>query len=112
LVQNYIAEEAGLAYCRMISISGTFAARSRTQVKMLREPIPDAVDVDRSRDSNLVLAHASDVFTAFLAGHSLSLEDAATACQAAGSDHNARETPLFAAGFAPYAKTQVSGASL
>ncbi len=36
----------------------------------------------------------------FIKDHGVTYEDAAAARQAAGGDHNRRETPLFAAGIA------------
>ncbi|MGK9171041.1 hypothetical protein KXR53_32400 [Inquilinus limosus] len=66
----------------------------------------EAIDEGRSLYTNRVTAHPTDAFMAFLKEHGLSYEEAANARQAAGSDHNRRETPLFAASIARRAKVR------
>ncbi|RUW47565.1 hypothetical protein EN794_053070 [Mesorhizobium sp. M00.F.Ca.ET.151.01.1.1] len=100
VVQHYIAEVAEKNYCRMNSISDVFTANGRTQVNVVWELIAEAMDDGRTRYTNRVTAHPTDVFMAFLAEHGLSYEDAAKARQDAGGDHNSRETPMFAASIA------------
>jgi hypothetical protein len=97
VVQHYVAEEAGKTYVRMNSISDVFTANGRTQVNVIWELKAEAIDGGRTRYTNKVTAHPTDAFMAFLEQHGLSYEDAAAARQAAGGDHNRRETPLFAA---------------
>lgn len=96
VVQHYIAEEATPSYCRMNSISDVFTANGRTQVNVVWELMAEDAGNGRTRYTNRVTAHPTDVFMAFLAEHGLTFEQAAAARQAAGSDHNRRETPLFA----------------
>lgn len=96
VVQHYIAEEATPSYCRMNSISDVFTANGRTQVNVVWELIAEDAGNGRTRYTNRVTAHPTDVFMEFLAAHGLSFEQAAAARQEAGSDHNRRETPLFA----------------
>ncbi len=100
VVQHYVAEVAEPAYCRMNSISDVFTANGRTQVNVVWELIAEKIDDGRTRYTNKVTAHPTDVFMAFLSEHSIEFEDAAAARQAAGGDHNSRETPLFAASIA------------
>ncbi|TWB45405.1 hypothetical protein [Nitrospirillum pindoramense] len=96
VVQHYVAEEAGKTYCRMNSISDVFTANGRTQVNVIWELMAEAIDGNRTRYTNRVTAHPTDAFMDFLARHGIAYEDAAAARQAAGGDHNRRETPLFA----------------
>lgn len=96
VVQHYVAEEATPSYCRMNSISDVFTANGRTQVNVVWELIAEDAGQGRTRYTNRVTAHPTDAFMAFLAEHGLTFEQAAAARQAAGSDHNRRETPLFA----------------
>ncbi|MDG3442284.1 hypothetical protein [Nitrospirillum amazonense] len=96
VVQHYVAEEAGKTYCRMNSISDVFTANGRTQVNVVWELMAEAIDGNRTRYTNRVTAHPTDAFMDFLAQHGIAYEDAAAARQAAGGDHNRRETPLFA----------------
>jgi hypothetical protein len=106
VIQHYVAEQAGKTYCRMNSISDTFTANGRTQVNVVWELKAEAIDGGRTRYVNSVTAHPTDAFMAFLEVHGLSYEEAADARQAAGSDHNRRETPLFAASIARRAKAK------
>ncbi len=103
VVQHYVAEVAEAAYCRMNSISDVFTASGRTQVNVVWELIAEKIDENRSRYTNRVTAHPTDVFMAFLEQHGIRFEDAAAGRQAAGGDHNSRETPLFAASIARHA---------
>ena len=103
VVQHYVAEEARPDYVRMNSISDVFTANGRTQVNVLWELIAEDAGHGRTRYTNRVTARPTDVFLDFLGEHGIALEDAAAARQAAGSDHNRRETPLFAESIARHA---------
>lgn len=106
VIQHYVAEVSGPSYCRMNSISDVFTANGRTQVNVVWELKAEPIDGGRSRYTNSVTAHPTDAFMSFLDEHGLSYEQAASARQAAGSDHNRRETPLFAASIARRAKAR------
>lgn len=108
VVQHYVAEEATPTYCRMNSISDVFTANGRTQVNVIWELIAEPIEGGRTRYTNSVTAHPTDAFMAFIAEHGVSYEDAAAARQAAGGDHNKRETPLFAASIARKALGQAN----
>ncbi|MDE1918460.1 MAG: hypothetical protein KGJ57_21640 [Sphingomonadales bacterium] len=96
VVQHYVAEEARPDYVRMNSISDVFTANGRTQVNVLWELIAEDTGNGRTRYTNRVTARPTDAFMDFLDQHGLRFEDAAAARQAAGGDHNRRETPFFA----------------
>ncbi|WP_343617309.1 hypothetical protein [Novosphingobium sp.] len=96
VVQHYVAEEARPDYVRMNSISDVFTANGRTQVNVLWELIAEDAGNGRTRYTNRVTARPTDAFMDFLAQHGLRFEDAAAGRQAAGGDHNRRETPFFA----------------
>lgn len=96
VVQHYVCEEAGPAYVRMNSISDVFTANGRTQVNVIWELMAERLGDGRSRYTNRVTAHPTDAFMEFIKEHDISYETAAAARQAAGGDHNRRETPLFA----------------
>jgi hypothetical protein len=103
-VQHYIAEEVTPTYCRMNSISDVFTANGRTQVNVVWELIAEDAGNGRTLYTNKVTAHPTEAFMAFIAEHGINYEDAAAARQAAGGDHNRRETPLFAESIARRAK--------
>jgi hypothetical protein len=108
VVQHYVADEAGKRYCKMNSISDVFTAQGRTQVNVIWELIAEPIDATRTRYTNRVTAHPTDVFMAFLDAHGVSFEDAANARQSAGGDHNSRETPMFAESIARHARAKLS----
>jgi hypothetical protein len=111
VVQHYVAEETTPTYCRMNSISDVFTSAGRTQVNVIWELSAEAIDGGRTRYTNSVTAHPTDAFLAFIAAHGIKYEDAAAARQAAGGDHNQRETPLFAASIARRALARVAKAA-
>ncbi|MGM4907714.1 hypothetical protein AB8B21_20310 [Tardiphaga sp. 866_E4_N2_1] len=100
VIQHYVAEEATPTYCRMNSISDVFTASGHTQVNVIWELIAEPLDASRTRYTNRVTCHPTDAFMAFIAERGQTYEQAAAARQAAGGDHNNRETPLFAASIA------------
>jgi hypothetical protein len=104
VVQHYVADEATASYCRMNSISDVFTSNGRTQVNVLWELIAEDAGDGRTRYTNRVTARPTDAFMSFIAQHGVSFEAAAAARQAAGSDHNRRETPFFAESIARRAR--------
>jgi len=81
----------------MNSISDVFPPTGgRTQVNVIWELIAEPIEGNRTRYTNKVTCHPTDVFMTFIAEHGQTFEQAAAARQAAGGDHNSRETPLFA----------------
>lgn len=100
VVQHYVADEATASYCKMNSISDVFTAVGRTQVNVIWELIAEPVEGGRTRYTNRVTSHPTEAFMDFIEQHGQTFEQAAAARQAAGGDHNRRETPLFAASIA------------
>lgn len=96
MIQHYVADEATPSYVRMNSISDAFTPNGRTQVNVLWELIAEDAGNGRTRYTNRVTARPTDAFMAFIEERGIAFADAAAARQAAGSDHNRRETPLFA----------------
>lgn len=108
VVQHYVAEEATPTYCRMNSVSDVFTPAGHTKVNVIWELIAEAIDGTRTRYTNRVTTHPTDVFMDFIAEHGQTFEQAAAARQAAGGDHNHRETPYFAASIARRATARAS----
>ncbi|NGO65549.1 hypothetical protein G6N76_17905 [Rhizobium daejeonense] len=107
VIQHYVAEEATPSYCRMNSISDVFTPTGeRTQVNVIWELIAESIDGNRTRYTNQVTCHPTDAFMTFIEQHGQSFEDAAEARQAAGGDHNHRETPKFAESIARHAQAK------
>ncbi|WP_176084772.1 hypothetical protein [Martelella sp. HB161492] len=109
VIQHYVAEEATPSYCRMNSISDVFTPTGeRTQVNVIWELIAEAIDGNRTRYTNRVTSHPTDVFMTFIEAHGQTFEEASAARQAASGDHNHRETPLFAESIARKARAKAS----
>jgi hypothetical protein len=108
VVQHYVAEKVGPTYCRMNSISDVFTSSGRTQVNVIWELSAEGIAGGRTRYTNSVTAHPTDMFMEFIKQHGVSYEEAATARQQAGGDHNSRETPLFAASIARHSLAKKS----
>ncbi|MBT9386041.1 hypothetical protein KM176_19370 [Pseudooceanicola sp. CBS1P-1] len=109
VIQHYVAEAATPTYCRMNSISDVFTPTgARTQVNVIWELIAEAAGEGRIRYTNRVTCHPTDAFMDFIAVNGQSFEEAAAARQAAGGDHNHRETPLFAESIARKARARAA----
>jgi hypothetical protein len=106
VVQHYVADEATPSYCRMNSISDVFTANGRTQVNVVWELIAEDAGDGRTRYTNRVTARATDAFMAFIEANGVAYADAAAARQAAGGDHNRRETPFYAESIARRAQAR------
>ena len=111
VIQHYVAEEATPSFCRMNSISDVFTPVGRTQVNVIWELIAEAVEGGRTRYTNRVTSHPTDVFMDFIAEDGQTFEQAAAARQAAGGDHNRREAPYFAASIARAAQARLGQAA-
>jgi len=113
VVQHYVAEVATPSYCRMNSISDVFTPTGeRTQVNVIWELIAEPIDGNCTRYTNKVTCHPTDVFMDFIKSHGQSFDEAAAARQAAGGDHNHRETPNFAESIARRARARVTDGAI
>ncbi|MDR6660790.1 hypothetical protein J2W51_003360 [Tardiphaga robiniae] len=96
MIQQYVGEITEKHHCRMVSISDAFTPNGRTKVQIIWDLSIKPIDADHCEYTNSVIAHPTEEFLAFLKEHNVSFETAAAGRQAAGGDHNHRETPLFA----------------
>ena len=96
MIQHYIGEITEPHLCRMVSLSDAFTPNGRTRVQVLWELSVKPINSTRCEYTNSVTATPTKEFLDFIKRHGISFEQAAAARQAAGGDHNRRETPLFA----------------
>ncbi|WP_024510370.1 hypothetical protein [Bradyrhizobium sp. ARR65] len=96
MVQHYVGEIAEKHHCRMVSISDAFTPNGRTRVQVIWDLSVTEIDDKICEYTNSVVAHPTKEFLEFIKQHNIRFEDAATARQRDGGDHNRRETPLFA----------------
>ena len=100
MIQHYISEITEPHLCRMVSLSDAFTPNGRTRVQVLWELSVKPINSTLCEYTNSVTATPTKEFLDFIKKHGISFEQAAVARQAAGGDHNRRETPLFAASIA------------
>ena len=100
MIQHYIGEVTEPYLCRMVSLSDAISANGRTKVHVLWELSVKPIGSTRCEYTNSVTATPTEEFFDFIKQHGISFEQASVARQAAGGDHNRRETPLFAASIA------------
>lgn len=106
VIQHYVGETMTPAHCRMVSTSDVYTPNGRTQVQVIWDLSARATDDGRTEYTNSVTARPTEEFLAFIAEHGVTFEEAARDRQAASSDHNSRETPLFAESIARAAKAR------
>ncbi|MDX3853518.1 hypothetical protein [Streptomyces sp. AK02-01A] len=97
MIQHYVGEITGRDHCRMVSLSDVFSPAGRTKVQVIWDLSVRSVDDARCMYLNSVTAHPTEEFLAFIKEHDIPFEQAAHDRQTASSDHNSRETPLYAA---------------
>lgn len=106
VIQHYVGETMTPAHCRMVSTSDVYTPNGRTKVQVIWDLSARGTDDGRTEYINSVTSHPTEEFLAFIAEHGITFEEAARDRQAASSDHNSRETPLFAESIARAAKTR------
>ncbi|MGO4764197.1 hypothetical protein AB4120_16820 [Cupriavidus sp. 2KB_3] len=104
VVQHYVGEVTEPQYCKMVSISDVFTPHGRTKVQVIWELRAKGLPDGKTEYTNSVTSHPTEDFLAFLEKNGVPFEQAARGRQAASSDHNRRETPLFAESIARAAR--------
>ena len=95
----------------MVSTSDAFTPDGRTRVQVIWTLSAKRIDDKSCVYTNYVVAHPTLEFMDFIAKHNIRFEDAAAQRQLDGSDHNRRETPLFAASIERMALGMRSGSA-
>jgi hypothetical protein len=96
MIQQYVGEMAKPDHCHMVSISEAFSGIGHAKVQVIWDLSIKPLNANRCEFTNSFIAHPTEEFMTFLKEHNIDFEDAAKPRQAAGGDHNRRETPLFA----------------
>ena len=97
LIQHYVAEIHEKDHCHMVSLSDVLTPQGWTTVQVIWDLSVRAVDERTCEYTNAITGHPTTGFLDFIAAGGVTFEAAAAQRQAEISDHNARETPLFAA---------------
>jgi hypothetical protein len=80
----------------MVSHSDVYTSHGRTKAQVIWVLSAKPIDAEHCEYTNSVLALTTPEFLAFIEKNAIQLEQAAADSQAASSNHNGRETPLFA----------------
>jgi hypothetical protein len=104
LVHRWVAQVHRAERCVLVSTSDVFFnTGGRAAVQATWTIGVDAFDDGHTRFVNTVSAAATDSFLHHLESAGVPFADAAAGLEAAGTEHNDRETPAFAASVAHYA---------
>jgi alkylhydroperoxidase/carboxymuconolactone decarboxylase family protein YurZ len=96
VIQHYIGEVTEKHHCRMVSQSDVYTPHGRTKVQVIWDLSVKPIDAEHCEYTNSVLGLTTPEFLVFIEKNGIQLEQAAADRQAASSDHNSLETPLFA----------------
>lgn len=96
VIQHYVAEVLEPHHCRMVSHSDVYSPHGRSKVQVIWDLSVKAIDAGSCEYTNDVTGLTTPEFMTFIKTHGITVEQAAAARQAASSNHNSRETPLFA----------------
>ena len=97
VIQHYVAEVQAAHHCHMVSLSDVQTPAGWTSVQVIWDLSLTALDAKTCQFTNLVITHATNDFLDGLQATGQTFEQVAAGLQAAVSEHNRRETPLFAA---------------
>jgi hypothetical protein len=96
VIQHYVAEVQAAHHCHMVSLSDVQTPAGWTTAQVIWDLRLIALDAKSCQFTNLVITYATNDFLQGLQAAGQTFEKAAAGLQAAVSDHNRRETPLFA----------------
>jgi hypothetical protein len=96
MIQHFVGEIVDKQICRMVSTSDVFTSHGRTKVQVIWELSVRPIDYGQCEYSNLVISYPTEEFLGFIRWQGMTFEQAARERNATVSDHNRRETPLFA----------------
>jgi hypothetical protein len=111
VVQHYVAEVHEALHCHMVSLSDVQTPVGWTTAQVIWDLSVTALDAKTCKFTNLVVGHPTRGFLDGLAAAGQGFEQAAAGLQAAVSEHNGRETPLFAASIERDARSRHRSAS-
>jgi len=97
VVQHYVAEVCEPDHCRMVSISDIKTPLGWNTIQVIWDLAITALDDGTCQLANMVISHPTVAFLDSLEEASQAFEETARGLQDAVTEHNERETPLFAA---------------
>lgn len=105
VVQHYVAEVHEAHHCHMVSLSDLQTPLGWAKVQVIWDLTVIALDAETCQFTNLVISYPTRGFLDALEAAGQPFEQTAVSLQEAVSDHNRRETPLFAASIERKART-------
>jgi hypothetical protein len=97
IIQHFVAEEHEAHHCHMVSLSEVQTPAGWTTAQVIWDLRVTAMDAETCLFTNVVSTYPTRDFLDGLEAAGLAFEQVAAGLQPAGSDHNRRQTPLFAA---------------
>ncbi|WAJ47414.1 hypothetical protein OK015_13795 [Mycobacterium sp. Aquia_216] len=97
VVQHYVAERHEPHRCHMVSLSDLRTPLGWTKIQVIWDLSVTPLDSGSCQFTNLVISYPTHGFLDALEAAGQTLETVAADLQDAVTDHNRRETPLFAA---------------
>lgn len=97
MVQHYVEETAARDLCRVVSRTDAFTPLGRTLWQVTWQVSLRGLGANAAEFTNHFEVEATGDFLALLESHGLALGQVAPAAQQKADEHNAEETPLFAA---------------
>jgi hypothetical protein len=96
-VHHYVAELHEPHHCRMVSLTDVQTPLGWTKIQVIWDLSVQALDAGNCQYTNAILSYPTRAFLNVLKTAGQTLEQAAAGQQAAVSDHNRRESVLYAA---------------
>jgi hypothetical protein len=96
VVQHYVGEITEKHHCRMVSTSDVYTEFGRTKIGVIWDLSVKPLGDQRCEFTNDVVALTTPEFLTAIEKQGVPFEQVAALYHAAISDHNKRETPLFA----------------
>jgi hypothetical protein len=96
VVQHYVGEIHEPDHCHMVSLTDVQTPAGWSKIQVIWDLRVTAIDEDSCRYTNLVISYPTRSFLDMLTGTDQTFEQTAARLQEAVTDHNRRETPLFA----------------
>jgi hypothetical protein len=94
--EHYIGEVTEKHHCNMVSHTDVYTSHGRKKLQVIWDLSVKPINAEHCEYKNSVLALTPPEFLACIEKNGIKLEQAAADRQVASSNHNSRETPLFA----------------
>jgi hypothetical protein len=110
MIQHYVAEIHQADHCRLVSLSDLQTPMGWAKVQVIWDLSVAPIDAETCRYTNRIISYPTRGFVEQLKSAGQDFTETATGLQAATTDHNRRETALYAASIQRSASNGVNAA--